>query len=116
MGVIIRGLNKTETCDGCIFGILGRCIVLAELENPNEETHSCPLIQIPDSHGDLVDRDTLVLELLGKEKHLIEQSMKYVYLDSCLSDKLSNECDGVQSAVAVVVNQPEVVKGNIKYD
>lgn len=58
--VLIKGMKMPQSCLLCPFGDeFGKCCVNAELEDANELTHSCPLIELPD-HGDLIDRDVLV--------------------------------------------------------
>ena len=58
-GVYIKGLKMPQNCLLCPFGDeFGKCCVNSELEDANELTHSCPLIEIPD-HGRLIDADAL---------------------------------------------------------
>lgn len=60
MNVLIKGMKMPKSCILCPFGDeFGKCCVNAELEDANELTHSCPLIELPD-HGDLIDRDALM--------------------------------------------------------
>lgn len=59
MSVLIKGMKMPKSCLLCPFGDeFGKCCVNAELEDSNELTHSCPLVELPD-HGDLIDRDAL---------------------------------------------------------
>lgn len=57
--VLIKGLKMPKSCILCPFGNeFGECCVNSELEDANELTHSCPLVELPD-HGELIDRDAL---------------------------------------------------------
>lgn len=59
MSILIKGMKMPKSCLLCPFGDeFGKCCVNAELEDANELTHSCPLVELPD-HGDLIDRDKL---------------------------------------------------------
>ena len=59
MSILIKGMAMPKSCLLCPFGDeFGKCCVNAELEDANELTHSCPLIELPD-HGDLIDRDVV---------------------------------------------------------
>lgn len=60
MSVLIKGMAMPKSCLLCPFGDeFGKCCVNAELEDSNELTHSCPLVELPD-HGDLVDESEKV--------------------------------------------------------
>ena len=57
MSILIKGMKMPQSCLLCPFGDeFGKCCVNAELEDADELTHSCPLVELPD-HGDLIDRD-----------------------------------------------------------
>ena len=58
MSILIRGMEKPTSCTVCPFNIVGRCLINWTLENQTDETHSCPLVQIP-PHGRLIDADAL---------------------------------------------------------
>lgn len=60
MSVLIKGMKMPKSCLLCPFGDeFGKCCVNAELEDANELTHSCPLVELPD-HGRLIDADALI--------------------------------------------------------
>lgn len=59
MSILIKGIKMPKSCLLCPFGDeFGKCCVNLELEDANELTHSCPLVELPD-HGDLIDADWL---------------------------------------------------------
>ena len=52
MSILIKGLNKPKTCDDCIVPS-SKCDFLMKRSN------NCPLIEVPDGHGRLIDIDML---------------------------------------------------------
>ena len=72
MSVLIKGMEMPETCmkfaDGeqelCPFvNTDDDCILQDKCYGSWEEMHAtCPLIEIPTPHGDLVDRDAMITE------------------------------------------------------
>lgn len=59
MSILIKGMKMPQNCLLCPFGNeFGECCVNTALEDANELTHSCLLIELPD-HGDLIDRDAV---------------------------------------------------------
>ena len=48
MSILIKGMKMPKSCLLCPFGDeFGKCCVNAELEDANELTHSCPLVELP---------------------------------------------------------------------
>lgn len=45
MGLYIKGMRMPESCGTCFVGNRTIC------------KHGCPLVALPDKHGDLIDRD-----------------------------------------------------------
>ena len=72
MGIYIKGMKMPENCIKCPMQFGGMCYVMpAEVDEGRvaptvEEAWKqgkpdwCPLIEIPESHGDLIDRDALL--------------------------------------------------------
>ena len=72
MSVLIKGMRMPENCIKCPMQFGGMCYVMpAEVDEGRvaptvEEAWKqgkpdwCPLIEIPESHGDLIDRDALL--------------------------------------------------------
>ena len=59
MSILIKGMKMPQNCLLCPFGNeFGECCVNTALEDANELTHSCLLIELPD-HGELLDKDEL---------------------------------------------------------
>jgi len=65
--VLIRGMNM-PTCYTCPFESMCGKWALHDVEWQKENRDAdCPLVEVPD-HGDLIDRDKIIIPLLDKEK------------------------------------------------
>ena len=72
MSVLIKGMRMPENCIKCPMQFGGMCYVMpADVDESRvaptvEEAWKqgkpdwCPLVEIPESHGDLIDRDALL--------------------------------------------------------
>ncbi len=71
MGVYIKGMEMPETCIECMNSGLRtaiRCTEWTKISAGFRENHrsiSCHLTEVPEPHGDLVDRDILEQELIN---------------------------------------------------
>lgn len=70
MGVYIKGMEMPENCFDCPF-MYGRkyCLLNSKIEFNDPEYSElknrykgCPLIEVPEPHGRLVDADAVILE------------------------------------------------------
>lgn len=69
MSVIIKGIKKPGNCKECQFFSWSRCyadltirfwnFLDENLEIKFEPIGNCPLIELPEEHGDFIDRDEL---------------------------------------------------------
>ena len=74
MSVLVKGLIMPSCCDGCTFSDWSNlhqtaccklhdyypCFADYSREYEDKRAEFCPLIEIPESHGDLIDRDALL--------------------------------------------------------
>ena len=62
MSVLIRGMEPSTRCLGCKFELYGQyCVLLGSYTNDTRATgrlDNCPVVGLPEKHGDLIDRDT----------------------------------------------------------
>ena len=59
MAVIILGIDKPEECYSCEFCKSQYCTKIRK-ETPRKGIHNdCPMIEIPDKHGEIIDADTI---------------------------------------------------------
>ena len=77
MSVLIKGFIMPHCCDACSFSDWSNlhqtavckvnyykpCFVDHSNEFLKRRSDSCPLVEIPEPHGDLIDRDALVKDL-----------------------------------------------------
>ena len=70
MAVLIEGMEMPKSCGSCklfgashaigLFSPLGWCRVNGkEIFRLSEKADFCPLVEVPEPHGDLIDRDKL---------------------------------------------------------
>lgn len=64
MSLIIKGMNLPEKCEDCpcydYIDYVCRtddCFAPFDVENPEERSEHCPLIELPANHGRLIDAD-----------------------------------------------------------
>ena len=67
MSLIIKGMDMPEKCENCpcydYIDYVCRaddCFAPFDVENPEERSEHCPLIEIPTPHGRLIDADALM--------------------------------------------------------
>ena len=69
MSVLIKGMEMPKTCLQCMstgFRTAIKCTEWTELSSGLRETikaPSCPLVEIPEKHGRLIDADALFLDI-----------------------------------------------------
>ena len=83
MGIYIKGMTMQSCCDGCMFSDWSNlhqtaCCKMRDYD-PCFEYHSmdyrekradfCPLVEIPEPHGDLIDRDALLKKTINNPLH-----------------------------------------------
>lgn len=63
MSVLIKGIKIPKSCGVCIFDDYGHCIMTKRYSG-GSATHGrasfCPLVELPEKHGRLVDADALI--------------------------------------------------------
>ena len=73
MSILIKGLIMPSCCDGCTFSDWSNlhqtascklhdydpCFADHSREYTDKRADFCPLVEIPEPHGDLIDRDAL---------------------------------------------------------
>ena len=74
MSLIIKGVDMPEKCENCpcydYIDYVCRaddCFAPFDVENPEERSEHCPLIELPAKHGRLIDADAFLKWL--KEFH-----------------------------------------------
>ena len=71
MSVLIKGMEMPKHCTECLFwhdGIWEHCILNEEIQNGDlpefegQYPHNCPLVEVSEPHGRLIDADAVILE------------------------------------------------------
>lgn len=72
MSVIVKGMTVPEHCGYCRFSYDGICHALQRTKYGQDlkdgKLMDCPLVELPTSHGRLIDADKIVADTL--DKHL----------------------------------------------
>lgn len=70
MSVLVKGMKMPENCKECMSSDLRttiKCTEWTEISagrRENERAWSCPLVELPEKHGDLIDRDALPRDVM----------------------------------------------------
>ena len=59
MSIIVKGMKMPTNCKHCPFIVSTICYITNK-DNLNVRQDDCPLVEIPEKHGDLIDRDWLM--------------------------------------------------------
>lgn len=103
MSVLIKGMEMPESCSKCAFGDGYSCYakgyIVQEDDWENKRADFCPLVEVPDGHGRLIDADAL-LDKQAADAKIFEGSTFY-------DDKV--RYDEATNAVANIINAPTVI-------
>lgn len=112
MGILIKGIDAPRNCKNCLISGIAMEISHYGAECPYTETkvkndkHNiyigrhpmCPITEVPDEHGDLIDKDEMGKHLYAKRKFgLSETTMAFTV--------------GIESAISELDNVPVIIKG-----
>ena len=62
MSVIVKGIKMPDCCEHCYlehFGICTPTRSTVSIPDLNKKLDNCPLVELPERHGRLIDADTL---------------------------------------------------------
>ncbi len=68
MSVLIKGMKKPKACGLCRLCLddsriaNGYCMIFHRAVNMSEVDKNCPLVEVPEPHGRLIDADKLMAE------------------------------------------------------
>lgn len=81
MGVYIKGMEIPKNCDECSISNIHLCKLWMRMtisQRVEGKHPNCPLVEVP-PHGDLVDRDALMTEVMDSDlDHLQRDDWKEV--------------------------------------
>lgn len=118
MSIIVRGMEMPKTCGECSFlqesvwkGKMYPCVCVAGgfVVKPSETDMKdglCPLVALPEEHGDLIDRNALKKDYrMGNDCYNCETNWK-----SCQYDRVYSKmdfCEWLDCAPVVVETEGE---------
>lgn len=66
MAVLIKGMKLPDKCGHCRFATAFDCGVDGQfIKTHNARRKDCPLVEVPEPHGRLIDADALIDKILG---------------------------------------------------
>ena len=95
MGIYIKNIEMPITCRDCTIGNpkLKTCYLLNEPKRNLERRSDCPLIAVQ-PHGDLVDRDVLMTEVMDSDLDHLQR-------------------DDWKEIIQIVEDAPAIIEGNL---
>lgn len=113
MSILIKGMEMPTTCGNCPVHKLwaeddeAQCMIKRELWTKySKRNPDCPLIEIPDGHGRLIDADALMKEFEKAENTMAEHGQEYSFSFMSSSQEISTEWYVVEE---MVDNSPTII-------
>ena len=114
MSILIKDIGMPESCARCQFSIAyysidGYSCALCNGSADWSIDHRpdwCPLIEIPDGHGRLIDADALMKEFEKAENTMAEHGQEYSFSFMSSSQEISTEWYAVEE---MVDNSPTII-------
>ena len=84
MGVYIKGMSIPDNCESCAFATgFGFCLAKSDnfcgYTNDCKRPEWCPLVEVPEPHGDLIDKDDICFSMTnGTDQDIAEEALKEV--------------------------------------
>ena len=99
MSVLIKGMKMPEDCFSCSLKEDGFCnITNAYAGGINERNSDCPLVELPETHGRLVDADKLMAIFSDRLERVAER----YGIDSSEAGILSGAMKLLESQTAII--------------
>lgn len=84
MSIIVKGMKMPTTCTRCTLDAFGYCVAArrySESSTTHERASFCPLVELPEKHGRLIDADAYVSMM--EEKCDYEKALDPYVLSVC---------------------------------
>ena len=89
MSVLIKDMKMPKNCSECEFhwqediyyDIMHHCQITCEYINSSDIhrfPYDCPLLELPDNHGDLIDRQALLREMIYIGDRPVSTGLRYI--------------------------------------
>ena len=115
MSVLIKGLIMPSCCDGCTFSDWSNlhqtascklhdydpCFADYSREYTDKRADFCPLVEIPEPHGDLIDRDAMIAQMESDAEQMEEPIAKmfaYAAINDFKHAQIILEAEGSEDA------------------
>ena len=89
MSVLIKGIKIPKSCGVCIFDDYGHCIMTKRYSG-GSATHGrasfCPLAELPESHGRLIDADALIRDHFSPEHRIALSEANKTWMRKIIND------------------------------
>lgn len=91
MSVIIKGMELPKNCRKCLMRepLSDYCELLLRYldgEELNSRDVDCPLVELPEKHGDLIDRGALILEHFSPEHRIALSEANKTWMRKIIND------------------------------
>ena len=121
MSVVVKGMKMPEKCRVCPFAESippgrTRCLLTCRLLSENyeapapERNEHCPLVTLPDKHGDLIDRDAFKADYGMKDDCADCEKELRGKVKACEYDRIYSKmdfCDWLDNADVVIEAEDE---------
>jgi len=91
MSVLVKGMSIPDNCESCAFATgFGFCLAKSDnfcgYTNDRKRPEWCPLVEVPEPHGRLIDADYLgehlyICETNGRPLHIMELDERLACID-----------------------------------
>ena len=112
MSVLIRGMKMPDNCESCAFATgFGFCLAKSDnfcgYTNDRKRPEWCPLVEVSEPHGGLVDANKLIMHLADYQlqESPVWGSNGYGNADKC--EAITDCIDAVESACTVIEAEDE---------
>ena len=84
MSVLVKGMSIPDNCESCRFATgFGFCLAKSDnfcgYTNDRKRPEWCPLVEVPEPHGDLIDKDDICFSMTnGTDQDIAEEALKEV--------------------------------------
>lgn len=81
MSVIVKGMKMPKSCGMCRFDDYGYC-TMAKQYSGGSVSHGkasfCPMVELPEKHGDLIDKQSLLKELVYIGDRPVSTGLRFI--------------------------------------
>ena len=82
MSVLIRGMKMPKNCWECALqGNPALCIEFVDFSTRDERPEQCPLVEVPATHGRLIDADALIADIRANSESYFADNFIQEWVD-----------------------------------